>query len=91
MRRIDYTTAAVTLVADGAAGAQLTLAGTSGPSPLTRTLPEGATVTVSAPSSVTSGSGTVVFQSWSDGGARTHEIVVPPGWTGVTARYVPAP
>ena len=91
VRRIDYTTAAVTLVADGAAGAQLTLAGTSGPSPLTRTLPEGATVTVSAPSSVTSASGTVVFQSWSDGGSRTHEIAVPPGWTGVTARYVPAP
>ena len=91
VRRVDYTTAAVTLVADGAPGAELTLAGTPGPSPLTRTLPEGATVTVSAPTSVASPSGTLVFQSWSDGGPPTHEIVVPPGWNGLTARYVPAP
>jgi PKD repeat protein len=89
VRRIDYTTAEVTLV--GPSEVELALAGTVGPPPLTGTLPVGSTVTVSAPPSVPTSSGTLVLGSWSDGGAPTHEIVVGPGETTLLARYVLVP
>jgi hypothetical protein len=44
---------------------------------------------VSAPATVTNGSGTFAFASWSDGGARTHVIVVPSSAKTLTAHYVP--
>ena len=91
VQRVDYTLAAYTLAAAGVTDAELVLAGGSGPAPLTRQLPVGSTVTVSAPATVTSSAGTFAFEAWSDGGARSHEIVVPPGWNGLTAHYVPAP
>lgn len=86
VRRIDYVTAPVTLT--GPAEVTLTLAGTSGPPPLTADLPEGSTVTVSAPTSVPVAQGTLQFVSWSDGGAPTHEIVVPAGGVALDATYV---
>jgi glucose/arabinose dehydrogenase/PKD repeat protein len=89
VRRVDYTTAEVTLV--GPSEVELALAGTVGPPPLTRTLPVGSMVTVSAPASVVTSSGTLVLASWSDGGAPTHEIVVAPGETTLVARYVLVP
>lgn len=89
VRRIDYTTAEVTLV--GPSEVELALAGMVGPPPLTGTLPVGSTVTVSAPPSVPTSSGTLVLGSWSDGGAPTHEIVVGPGETTLVARYVLVP
>ena len=85
VRRVDYTTAEVTLVGPGQV--ELALAGLVGPPPLTRTLPVGSTVTVSAPLSVHTGSGTLVFSSWSDSGAPTHEIVVGPAGTTLAANY----
>jgi hypothetical protein len=88
-RRVDYRTANVTLAAD-TAGASLTLAGETAPAPFTRPLPQGGTVTVSAPATVSNASGTFAFSSWSDGGARTHDIVVPTTAGTLTARYVPA-
>jgi PKD repeat protein len=88
-RRVDYRTADITLAAD-TAGALLTLAGETAPAPFTRPLPQGGTVTVSAPATVSNASGTFAFSSWSDGGARTHDIVVPTTARTVTARYVPA-
>jgi hypothetical protein len=39
---------------------------------------------------VTNSSGSWAFASWSDGGARSHSIVVPASATTLTARYVPA-
>lgn len=89
-RRVDYRTATMTLAAD-TPGVELTLAGATGPAPVTRTLAEGGTVGVSAPATVSDESGTYAFASWSDGGARSHDVVVPPGETTLTASYVPAP
>jgi glucose/arabinose dehydrogenase len=89
VRRVDYTTAEVTLV--GPSEVDLALAGAVGPPPLTRTLPVGSTVTVSAPPSVVTSSGTLVFGSWSDGGPPTHEIVVPAAGTTVVAHYALIP
>jgi glucose/arabinose dehydrogenase len=89
VRRVDYTTAQVTLV--GPSQVELALAGVLGVSPLTRTLPVGTTVTISAPPSVDTESGTLVFDSWSDAGAPTHEITVGPGATTLSARYVLVP
>jgi glucose/arabinose dehydrogenase len=85
VRRIDYTTAEVTV--DGPSEVDLALAGTVGPTPLSRTLPVGSTVTVSAPPSTVTQAGTLVFGSWSDGGAATHEIVVPSEATTLVAHY----
>ena len=87
-RRVDYTTGAVTLIAD-APGVELGVAGTIGASPLTTTLPVGSTVTVSAPPTVVTPSGTYELVSWSDGGAPTHDIVVQSGWVALQADYEP--
>jgi chitodextrinase len=35
--------------------------------------------------------GTFACVSWSDGGARAHDVVVPPGGTTLTASYAPSP
>lgn len=87
-RRIDYRTVDVSLATD-AAGVALTLAGETAAAPVTRALPEGGTVTISAPATVTGPSGSFAFVSWSDGGARTHEIVVPATAPTLTAHYEP--
>jgi glucose/arabinose dehydrogenase len=87
-RRIDYRTVDVRLAAD-AAGVALTLAGETAAAPVTRALPEGGTVTISAPATVTGPSGSFAFASWSDGGARTHEIVVSATAPALTAHYEP--
>jgi hypothetical protein len=89
-RRVDYGTVELTVAAD-TPGVELTLAGLTGPAPLARTLPEGGTVGVSAPATVTNDLGTFAFASWSDGGARTHDIVVTGAAPTLTARYVPSP
>lgn len=46
---------------------------------------------MSAPAAVPVSGGTLYFASWSDGGAATHEIVVPAAGARLDARYVPAP
>jgi hypothetical protein len=89
VQRLDYTTAAVTLASPP--GVILTLAGATGETPLTGTLPVGSTVTVTAPASVAVDNGTMLFSSWSDGGEATHEIVVPAAGASLYARYVLAP
>jgi glucose/arabinose dehydrogenase/PKD repeat protein len=86
-RRVEYRTADVTLAAD-TPGVTFDLADQEGPSPLVRTLPQGATVAVSAPATVTNSLGTFSFASWSDGGAATHTIVVGAADTTLTAHYV---
>jgi glucose/arabinose dehydrogenase len=86
-QRIDYRTAAVTLASD-APGGSVTLGDRSGLAPLTRDLPQGSRVTISAPDEVSNGSGVFTFESWSDGGARSHDIVVPASGTTLTAHYV---
>jgi glucose/arabinose dehydrogenase/PKD repeat protein len=87
-RRIDYRTVEVSLAAD-VDGVSLTLGSRSSPAPFSRDVPEGSKVTVSAPATVTSETGSFAFASWSDGGAQTHEIVVPAAPVTLTAHYVP--
>jgi glucose/arabinose dehydrogenase len=48
----------------------------SGSSPFADTVIEGSHHTVAAPSQTTNGGQTYQFDSWSDGGARAHDIVV---------------
>jgi glucose/arabinose dehydrogenase len=85
-RRIDYRTVDVTLAAD-TSGATMTLGEHSGLAPLTRAVPVGARVTISAPDTVSNELGVQSFAGWSDGGARTHDIVVPAEATTLTANY----
>ena len=42
---------------------------------------------VSAPATVTAGGASYEFDSWSDGGARSHQFVIPAENTTLTARY----
>ena len=88
-RQVDYRTVDVTLAAD-TPGVTVEVAGHQGAAPLTRPLPEGSTVAVSAPATVTNALGTFSFASWSDGGAATHTIVVGTDDTTLTAHYVPS-
>jgi glucose/arabinose dehydrogenase len=88
-RRIDYRTAPVELRAD-TRFVVIDIGGVSAIAPFTASLPEGTTVTVGAPETVTNHDGTFTFSSWSDGGARVHEIVVPAGGATLAASYVPS-
>ncbi len=84
--RIDYRTVDVTLTAN-TAGATMTLGEHTGLPPLTRALPVGSRVTISAADTVSGELGQISFASWSDGGARTHDIAVPAEPTTLTASY----
>jgi glucose/arabinose dehydrogenase len=88
-RRVDFTAVNVTLAAN-TTGVSMSLAGATGSAPLTRPAPQNGVITIAAPATVTNSSGTWAFASWSDGGARSHSIVVPASATTLTARYVPA-
>ena len=68
------------------AGLELAGGGTTGPAPFTIRVIEGSTVTISAPSPQTVGGTEYEFEAWSDGGARTHAVVVSANAT-VTATY----
>ena len=54
---------------------------------LTHALPIGSRVTISAAETLSNELGDFLFTGWSDGGARTHEIVVSPEVTTLTASY----
>ena len=56
-------------------GLQLTFGGSSSTTPFTRTVIEGSTNSVSAPTPQTLGGTDYVWASWSDGGAQSHNIV----------------
>ena len=47
----------------------------------------GSTNTISAPSPQNKGSKSYSFQSWSDGGAETHNIAAPASATTYTAKF----
>jgi hypothetical protein len=72
-------------------GLQLTVGASSATTSFTRTVIVGSTNSISAPSPQTLGSTTYQFESWSDGGAQTHNIVAPDSPTTYTAQYVTAP
>jgi glucose/arabinose dehydrogenase len=74
-------------IASQPAGVSLTAGAFTGAAPFTRSYATGGHVTLTAPSTATIGGLPYTFAGWSDGGARTHEIVVPPTSATYTARY----
>jgi PKD repeat protein len=84
--RLDPQTVDLTL-ASSPAGAQLTAGTTSGPAPFTKTVVVNSSVSLSALSPQTIGSGTYVFSSWSDGGAASHTVTAPANATTYTANF----
>jgi glucose/arabinose dehydrogenase len=65
----------------------LTLDGAASKASFTRTVIVGSTHTISAPSPQQKGQKSLTFQSWSDGGARSHSIVAGAAATTYTARF----
>jgi glucose/arabinose dehydrogenase/PKD repeat protein len=68
-------------------GLQLTVGPSSGVAPFARTVIQGSTVTVSAPSPQTAGGTTYSFGSWSQGGSATQAITAPATAATYTAAY----
>ncbi|HEX7744930.1 MAG TPA: PQQ-dependent sugar dehydrogenase, partial [Micromonosporaceae bacterium] len=86
VRRLDPLTVDLTF-ASNPSGLQLTVGSSSAVAPLTRTVIQGSTNSVSAPSPQSLGGQTYTFSSWSDGGAQTHIITAPTAATTYTATY----
>jgi glucose/arabinose dehydrogenase len=88
---VDVVPRRVTLsLATSPSGLQVTLDGQPVTTPFSVQGVVGMTRTLGAVSPQTSGGTTYQFQSWSDGGAATHDITTPAGNTTYTATYVPA-
>ena len=68
-------------------GLQLVANSTASTAAFTRTVIVGSSNSVSAVTPQTKGKKTYSFQSWSDGGAQTHNIVAPATATTYTARF----
>ncbi len=58
------------------AGLSLALGPSAGPAPFTRSLIEGSTTTIAAPSPQNLAGTPFVFGFWSDGGAQSHTVTV---------------
>ena len=72
--RIDPKTVQLSF-ASQPTGLQLSVGGTTGTAPFTRTVIQGSANSISAVSPQTLGSDTWLFNSWSDGGAANHQVV----------------
>jgi hypothetical protein len=68
-------------------GFRLAVNGSEATAAFTRTVIIGSTNSISAISPQTKGKQAYRFQSWSDGGAQTHNIVAPAAATTYTARF----
>jgi PKD repeat protein len=78
-------------LASSPAGAPVDYVGAqSGPAPFTRIAAVGYRATISAAESFVRDGVTYGFSSWSDGGARQHEVTVGAADSTLTATYVPA-
>lgn len=84
--RLDPRTVNLTFDSDPA-GVPLTVGAKSEVGPFTREVIVGSTNTVSAPRTAEIAGGTRNFESWSDGGNRSHEIVAPEEDARYVARY----
>jgi PKD repeat protein len=84
--RLDPRTVALTL-GTSPGGLTLALNGTTAATPLTRTVIQGSTNTISAPSPQTKSKKSWGFRSWSDGGAQTHVVVAPTSSATYSATY----
>jgi glucose/arabinose dehydrogenase len=84
--RLNPETVRLTL-ASQPTGAPVTYAGVSGSAPLARRSATGFRTTISAAERFNSGGREWVFDHWSDGGARQHDVTVPAADATVTAHY----
>lgn len=72
-RRLDPRTVALTMTSVPA-GAELTLGTETANGPFTRDVILGSKLAITASTPVTIGGSSYAFSSWSDGGARTHDV-----------------
>jgi glucose/arabinose dehydrogenase len=84
--RLDPRTVVLTFQTNPG-GLKLTVNGTSAKTTFSRTVIVGSSNTLIAPTPQTKGRKSYSFQSWSDGGAQTHNIVAPATATTYTARF----
>jgi glucose/arabinose dehydrogenase/PKD repeat protein len=84
--RLDPRTTNLTFDSNPA-GVPLTVGTKSEAAPFVREVIVGSTTTVSAPETATVGGVSLPFESWSDGGRRSHEVVAPENDTTYTAKY----
>jgi PKD repeat protein len=84
--RLDPQTVNLTFQSNPA-GLQLAVGSAGQATPFTRTVIVGSNNSISAPSPQTLGGRSYGFQSWSDGGAQTHNITAPATAATYTATY----
>jgi glucose/arabinose dehydrogenase len=84
--RLDPQTVNLTFQSSPA-GLQLAVGSAGQATPFTRTVIVGSNNSVSAPSPQTLGGRSYGFQSWSDGGAQTHNLTAPATAASYTATY----
>jgi hypothetical protein len=84
--RLDPKTVALTFQTSPG-GLSLTVGSTTERAPITRTVIVGSSNSISAQSPQSKGSKSYRFQSWSDGGAQSHNIIAPASGTTYTATY----
>ena len=87
-RQLDPQTVNLTF-ATAPSGLQLAVGATSVTAPATRTVIVGSSNSVSAPSPQTAAGVSYEFRSWSDGGARAHNVIAPATPTTYTATFGP--
>jgi glucose/arabinose dehydrogenase/PKD repeat protein len=68
-------------------GAPLSYSGIAGVGPMVRTAAIGYRTTISAAESFLAGGREWIFEGWSDGGARLHDVTVPASAATITAHY----
>jgi glucose/arabinose dehydrogenase len=88
--RLDPQTVDLTFQSNPS-GLQLTVGSAGDPAPFTRTVIVGSSNSIGAPSPQSLGGSSYEFASWSDGGARSHNITAPATAATWTATYQPAP
>jgi glucose/arabinose dehydrogenase len=84
--RLDPKTVSLTL-SSSPSGFSLVLNGTQLPAPFTRTVIQGSTNTITAPTPQTKAKKSWEFTSWSDGGAQTHAVIAPTSSTTYVATF----
>ncbi|MEV4621277.1 PQQ-dependent sugar dehydrogenase [Asanoa sp. NPDC049573] len=89
-RQLDPKTVDLTFRSNPA-GLQLNVGAFTGATPFTRTVIQGSTNSVSAPTPQSSGGSVNTFASWSDGGANSHVITAPTAAATYTATFTGTP
>jgi glucose/arabinose dehydrogenase/PKD repeat protein len=85
--RLDPETVDLRFESSPPSGVQLTVDAQTAPAPFTRRVIVGSQHSVAAPPAVT-GPPTYLFDEWSDGRARAHDIIAPADPTTYTAEYM---